>query len=77
MGIDLCRDYALMAEHFLHYAQVGTVLDEVGGKGVAEGVRGDFLLYSGGLRLLLDHIEDGDTAHGLSETAQEKNVVGR
>lgn len=39
MGVDLGGEDALVAEHLLDGAEVGSVLDEVGGEGVAESMR--------------------------------------
>ena len=43
VGINLCSKDAFVAEHLLHYAQVGTVFNQMGCKGVAEGVGRYFL----------------------------------
>ena len=74
VGVDLGGEDGLVAQHFLDDAEVGPVFDEVGGKGVAEGVGRDFLLDAGGHGLVLDQFEDGDAAEGLSELVQEEVV---
>ena len=58
MGVYLRGQYGLVPEHFLHHAQVGAVLDEVGGEGVTEGVGGYLLANSGEQSLPPDHVED-------------------
>ena len=52
VGVDLGGEDEFVAEHFLDDAEVGAVFDEVGGEGVAEGVRGDFLADSCGHRMV-------------------------
>lgn len=44
MGIDFRRGNALVAQHALDGSQVGTSFQQVGGKGVAEGVWTDVLV---------------------------------
>ena len=75
VGIDFRREDGLVPQHFLHDAQVGTVLDQVGGEGVAEGVRGDFFPDAGEQRLLLDQIEDGHPAERAAVFVEERHVV--
>ena len=55
VGVNLCCGYRLMPEHCLNGAQIGTTLQQFGGKGVAQGVRRDGLLDAGILGLLLYH----------------------
>ena len=38
VGVDLSGREALVAEHLLHSAEVGTVLHQLGGEAVAEGM---------------------------------------
>ena len=38
VGVDLGGGDALVTQHLLHGAEVGTVLDELGGEAVAEGM---------------------------------------
>lgn len=57
VGIDLGGEDGLVAEHLLDNAEIGAVLNEVGGKGVAESVWRDFLGDAGNEGLLLNQIE--------------------
>ena len=74
MGVDFGGEDALVAEHFLDGAQVGAVFDEVGGKGVAEGMRRYFLGNAGLHSVCLYHLEHRDTGERTAETVQKKNV---
>ena len=78
-GIDVCVDLgcedALVTEHFLYYSEVGAVFYEVGGKAVAEGVGGDFLVHTGGHGLVFYHIKYGYAAEGLAKAVEEKVVL--
>ena len=38
MGVDLGGGKAFVAQHFLHGAQIGTILHQLGGKAMAEAV---------------------------------------
>ena len=55
VGVDLGGEDALVPEHLLYGAEVGSVLDEVGGEGVAEGVGGYLLGDTCCLALTLDY----------------------
>lgn len=41
VGVNFCGGETLVAEHFLHSTQVGTILYEFGGKTMSEAVGGD------------------------------------
>ena len=43
MGVDLCGENAFMAQQFLNHTQIGTILHQMRGEGVAEGVWADVL----------------------------------
>ena len=55
-----CRD-TLVTEHCLYHTEVCTALEQMGGKGVAEGVRADTFLYTGHHNQLLDEMEHHNT----------------
>ena len=59
MGVDLGGADVGVAEEGLDGADVGTVHEEVGGEGVAEGVRRDVLGDAGLPRVFFDHALDG------------------
>ena len=75
VGVDFRGEDRFVAEHFLDDAQIGAVLDEVRGEGVAEGVRGDFLADAREQRLLFDEIENGHPAQRAAVFVQEGDVV--
>ena len=68
-----CED-AFVAEHFLDGAEVGTMLDEMGGERMAEGVGRNFLVNAGGHCLALDHLEYIDPAQASAVAVQKKDV---
>src|SRR5437016_4504812 len=39
MGVDLCRRDIGMAEHLLHASQIGSMIEEMAGEGVAQHMR--------------------------------------
>ena len=51
-----CR-YAFVSQHRLNDTQIGTALEQMGGKGVAECVRADTFVYSCNFCILLYHVE--------------------
>ena len=46
MGVYLCGGNIGMTQHHLDGAEIGAMFQEVGGKGVAQGVRADLFVYS-------------------------------
>ena len=75
MGVYLRRRYAFMPKHFLYHTKVSAVFHQMGGKGMAERMRRNFLPYSCEESLPLYHLEYGLTAQAASEAVQEKDVV--
>ena len=59
VGVDLGRADIVVAEEGLDGAEVGAVHEEVGGKGVAEGVGGDVLCDAGEAGVFFDNALDG------------------
>ena len=77
VGVYLGGEDGFVAQHLLDDPQVRTPFDEVGGEGVAEGVRGNLLVDAGGHRLFLHEVEDGDAAERPAGPVQEKDVLER
>ena len=63
-----------VAQHLLDYPEVGPVLYQVRGEGMAESMRGNLLMDAGQHGLLLHQLEQGYTAEGFAETVQEERV---
>jgi len=63
VGVDLSGGDVGVAEHFLDGAEVGTVVEEMGRKGVAEHVRGDILTDVGGSGAAFDDLPHTGPAH--------------
>ena len=58
VGVDLGGGEAGVAEELLDGAEVGAVLQQVGGEGVAEGVGADVVLGAGGEDVAVDDAAD-------------------
>lgn len=74
VGVYLGGDDALMTEHLLDGAEAGTTFQEMGSKGVTEGMRGDSLRDACCLCQLLDDSEDHHTGE-LGAAAVQKEIV--
>jgi hypothetical protein len=59
VGVDLGGAEGLVAEQFLHAAEVGAVVEEVGGEGVAQGVGADGGVEADLLEVLVELAADG------------------
>ena len=66
-----------MAEQHLYDAQVGAVVDEVGCKGMAQGVRRDGRGDAASGSIVADKFPEGLTGYGFAAFAEEKGVVQR
>ena len=55
VGINLRRSQIRMPQHLLDVAEIGSSLQHQGGHLVPEQVTGSFLVYVGGVHVLLDH----------------------
>ena len=74
MGIYLGGSYPFVPQHGLDGAQIGTALEQRGGKRVSKGVRTDGLLDACRLGLAFDHDEN----HGACEVCPspiEKHII--
>ena len=56
LGIDLGGRNVRVSQHLLDGVEIRAVFQQMGGKGVAQGVRGDFCLNSGLLLIVLDDL---------------------
>ena len=75
VGIDLGGRYVLVSEHFLHYPQVCSMLDQMGRERMSEGVRRYVLENACGKGVFLHDLEQGDSADGLPKSVEEHDVV--
>ena len=57
MGIDLCGCDTLVSQHFLHCPQIGTSFQQMGGKGVPQGMGGNSFLYTRRLCCRAQHLK--------------------
>ena len=62
--VDVCINFrsgdGLVSQHTLDGPQIGSAFQQVGGEGVAEGVRTDSFGDSGGFSQFFDDVEDHD-----------------
>ena len=75
VGIYFSGGDTLMSEHLLNHAKVCSMLDQMGGKRMTEGVRRYLLTDTGKKGLSLDHLEHRLTAERLSEPVEEHDIV--
>lgn len=73
--VDLRGREAGVAEEGLDAAEVGAGVEQVGGEGVAEFVRADAGGDAGVVEVALQQRPDGDGAHPLANTRDEKGAV--
>ncbi len=72
MGVDLGGGEAGVAEEFLDGAQVGAGLEQVGGEGVAQGVRADAMLSAGAQQMAMDDAADAAGGEGAAAGVQKQ-----
>ena len=73
--IDLCGPDALVPQHGLNGTQVGSALQQAGGKGVAQRVGRNGLLDAGQRNQFLDDVEHRDARHVLPEPGNEHIIL--
>jgi hypothetical protein len=75
VGVDLRGRDVGVAEQQLHHAQVGAVVEQVRGEGVAQHVRRDALLRNADLqRVFLDQVPEHLPRHGGAAHGDENRV---
>ena len=73
VGVDLRRRDVGMAEQQLDDAEVGAVVEQVGGEGVAQDVRRQLVGGDGGLqRVALDQLPEGLAGHRGTAAGDEQ-----
>ena len=75
MGVDFGGANAFMTQHALDGTQVGSAFQQVGGEGVAEGVRADGFLEPDVVGKFFDDVENHDAGNVLSAFADEYIVL--
>ena len=76
VGVDLGCENVRVSKHLLHLSQIRSSLNQVGGEGMPEGMRGNLLCDSGGESLPFHDVENGNTAQLLARLVQEKDILG-
>ena len=66
MGVDLSGENAFMAEQFLDHAQVGTILYQMCGEGMAKGMWADVPRDTGQFSQSFHELEDAHSAEGTA-----------
>jgi len=74
MGVDFSGRNRLVSQHTLDGAEVGTSFQQVGGEGMAEGVRTDIFGDAGFLCQLFNQVKNHDAGNAISPSGK-KNVI--
>ena len=72
--VDLGRRNVTVSEQHLHDPQVGAVVQQVGGKSMAQRVRGERAGYLGGQRVAFDQVPECLPRHAGATRGQEGGV---
>ena len=75
LGIDLGGRNVRVSQHLLDGVEIRAVFQQMGGKGVAQGVRGDFCLNSSLLLIVLDDLPKALAAHAVSAHVDEEGCL--
>ena len=75
VGVDLGGGDVRMAKHELDGSQVGTMGQEVGGKGVTQDVRGYGFADAGRSCRLLDDLPETESGHGPASVTDKKGIA--
>ena len=75
VGIDLGSGNIRMAQHELDGPQIGTMFEEVGGKGMAQGMGADLLVDPGRGDGLLDDLPEAEPGHRLGAASDEEKFA--
>ena len=74
MHIDFCRCYVFMPEHLLDGTQIGAAFEQMGSKGMAQGMRTDTFPDAALPAQILHNVEHHHTRHFSASPVQEKDV---
>src|SRR6187399_1611955 len=75
VGVDLRGREVRMTQQHLHHAQVGSMIEQVRGEGVAQRVRRQLFVDDGLAGVALDDVPEGLARHAVA-TARREQVVG-
>ena len=64
-----------VAEQHLHHAQVGAVIDEMGRKGMAQGVRRDGGANADGNRIIMNELPESAAVHRSAARRDEQHIA--
>ena len=73
--IDFRRPYLFVSQHGLDGTQVRPAFEQVGGKGVTQGVRGDVFRDACAFSINLQVVEDRDAGEVLAAAVADEDVV--
>ena len=76
VGIDLRGGDVGVAQQQLYHAQVGAMVQQVGGEGMAQRVRRQRRMDAGLARMALDQVPEGLACHALAALRDEQRVAG-
>ena len=74
--VDLRRHQALVAEQFLHAADVGAAVEQVRGEAVSQRVRGGAPIQARLLQVLLQHPRHAARGEAVAELVEEQRAFG-
>lgn len=75
MGIYLSGGDVCVSEHHLHSAQVGTVAEKVGGKGVPDHMGRDVLVDTGDKRRLANYLPEPQPCHTAAPSGNKEIIA--
>jgi len=75
MGVNLGGGDADMPQEFLHEADIPAAFEDVGGKGVAEGVGRVLFIGEGAFEIFFHDAISADAGEGFSESIEEEDAV--
>ena len=75
VGVDLRRDQALVAQQFLHAADIGTAIQQMGSKAVAKRVRTRSLVEASLAQIFLQHAADTSRRESGAESVDEDRCL--
>ncbi len=75
MGVDLGGSNIAVAEHHLHGAQVGAVVEQMGGKRMADHMWGDAFVDAGGQGNFSNDLPESQSGHTAAASGNKKIIT--